>query len=60
MAKIVEKEVASITAKCQRYQERQGYAPRWVEQEAEVQGGIQQALAKRFAKVHKVSVPQVA
>jgi hypothetical protein len=31
MDKVVEKEVARITAKCQRYQERQGYMPRWVE-----------------------------
>jgi hypothetical protein len=31
MEKVVEKEVARITAKCQRYQERQGYVPRWVE-----------------------------
>jgi hypothetical protein len=29
--KVVEKEVARITVKCQRYQERQGYVPRWVE-----------------------------
>jgi hypothetical protein len=31
MEKIVEQEVVRITAKCQRYQERQGYVPRWVE-----------------------------
>jgi hypothetical protein len=31
MEKVVEKEVARIAAKCQRYQERQGYVPRWVE-----------------------------
>jgi hypothetical protein len=31
METVVEKEVARITAKCQRYQERQGYIPRWVE-----------------------------
>jgi hypothetical protein len=31
MEKVVEKEVARITAKCQRYQERQGYVPHWVE-----------------------------
>jgi hypothetical protein len=31
MEKVVEKEVARTTAKCQRYQERQGYVPRWVE-----------------------------
>jgi hypothetical protein len=31
MEKAVGKEVARITAKCQRYQERQGYVPRWVE-----------------------------
>jgi hypothetical protein len=30
MEKVVEKEVARITAKCQRYQERQGYVPQWV------------------------------
>jgi len=29
--KVVEKEVAHITAKCQRYQEHQGSVPRWVE-----------------------------
>ena len=27
MEKVVEKEVARISAKCQRYQERHGYAP---------------------------------
>jgi hypothetical protein len=31
MEKAVGKEVARITTKCQRYQERQGYVPRWVE-----------------------------
>jgi hypothetical protein len=31
MEKVVEKEVMRITAKCQRYQERQGSVPRWVE-----------------------------
>jgi hypothetical protein len=31
METVVEKEVARITAKCRRYQERQGYVPRWVE-----------------------------
>jgi hypothetical protein len=31
MERIAEKEVERITAKCQRYQERQGYIPRWVE-----------------------------
>lgn len=31
MEQVVEKEVARITAKCQGYQERQGYVPRWVE-----------------------------
>jgi hypothetical protein len=31
MERVVEKEVARITTKCQRYQERQGYVPRWVE-----------------------------
>jgi hypothetical protein len=31
MEKVVEKEVERITAKCQRYQERQGYVPRWIE-----------------------------
>jgi hypothetical protein len=31
MEKVVEKEVGRITAKCQRYQERQGNVPRWVE-----------------------------
>jgi hypothetical protein len=31
MEKVVEQEVARITTKCQRYQERQGYVPRWVE-----------------------------
>jgi hypothetical protein len=31
MEKVVEKEVARITAKCQRFQERQGYVPHWVE-----------------------------
>jgi len=30
MERVVEKEVARISAKCQRYQERQGYVPRWV------------------------------
>jgi hypothetical protein len=31
MEKVVEMEVARLTAKCQRYQERHGYVPRWVE-----------------------------
>jgi hypothetical protein len=31
MEKVVEKDVARITAKCERYHERQGYVPRWVE-----------------------------
>jgi hypothetical protein len=31
MEKVVEMEVARLTAKCQRYQERHGYIPRWVE-----------------------------
>jgi hypothetical protein len=31
MEKVVEKEVARVTAKCARYQERQGSVPRWVE-----------------------------
>jgi hypothetical protein len=31
MERVVEKEVARITAKCHRYQERQGSVPRWVE-----------------------------
>jgi hypothetical protein len=31
MEKVVGKEVERITAKCQQYQERQGYVPRWVE-----------------------------
>lgn len=31
MERIAEKEVERITAKHQRYQERQGYVPRWVE-----------------------------
>jgi hypothetical protein len=33
MEKVVEKEVARITAKCQRFQERQGSVPRWVERD---------------------------
>jgi hypothetical protein len=31
MEKVVEKEVARIAAKCQHYQDGQGYVPRWVE-----------------------------
>jgi len=31
MEKEVDKEVVRITSKCQRYQERQGHVPRWVE-----------------------------
>jgi hypothetical protein len=31
MEKVVEKEVARITTKCQYFQERQGFVPRWVE-----------------------------
>jgi hypothetical protein len=31
MEKVIEKEVARITSQCQRYQERHGYVPRWVE-----------------------------
>lgn len=31
MEKVVDKEMMRITAKCQRYQDRQGHVPRWVE-----------------------------
>jgi hypothetical protein len=31
MERVVEKEVARISAKCKRYKERQGHVPRWVE-----------------------------
>jgi hypothetical protein len=44
MEKIVEKEVARITAKCQRYQERQGYVPRWVES----------GMGERFRRVEQI------
>jgi hypothetical protein len=44
MEKVVEKEVARITAKFQRYQERQGYVPRWVER----------GMGERFSRVEQL------
>jgi len=44
MEKVVEKEVSRITAKCQRYQERQGYVPRWVER----------GMGERFSRAEKL------
>jgi len=43
MERIAEKEVARITAKCQRYHERQGYVPRWVER----------GMGERFSRVEQ-------
>jgi hypothetical protein len=42
--KVVEKEVARITAKCQRYQERQGSVPRWVER----------GMGERFSRAERL------
>jgi hypothetical protein len=44
MEKVVEKEGARITAKCQLYQERQGTVPRWVER----------GMGERFARAEQV------
>ncbi len=44
MEQVVEKEVARITAKCQRYQERQGYVPRWVER----------GMGERFSRAERL------
>jgi hypothetical protein len=41
---VVEKEGARITAKCQRYHERQGYVPRWLER----------GMGERFSPVEQV------
>jgi hypothetical protein len=42
--RVAEKEVARITAKCARYQETQGYVPRWAER----------GMGERFARVGQV------
>jgi hypothetical protein len=42
--KVAEKEVARITAKCQRYQERQGFVPRWVER----------GMGERFSRLEQL------
>jgi hypothetical protein len=44
MEKVVEKDVARITTKCQRYQERQGYVPRWVER----------GMGERFSRIEQL------
>jgi hypothetical protein len=44
MERVVEKEVTRITAKCQRYQEHQGYVPRWVER----------GMGERFSRVEQL------
>jgi hypothetical protein len=44
MEKVVEKEVARITTRCQRYQERQGPVPRWVER----------GMGERFSRVEQL------
>ena len=44
MEKVVEKEVARITAKCQRYQERQGFVPRWIER----------GMGERFSRAERL------
>jgi hypothetical protein len=46
MEKVVEKEVARITAKCQRYQEKQGYVPRWVER----------GMGERFSRAEQLEL----
>jgi hypothetical protein len=50
MEKVVEKEVARITAKCQRYQQRQGYIPRWVER------GMGERLSRAEQLEHRVQM----
>jgi hypothetical protein len=42
--RVVEKEMERITAKCQRYHERQGYVPRWVEH----------GMGERFSRVEQL------
>jgi len=44
MEKVVEKEVARISAKCQRYQERQGSVPHWVER----------GMGERYSRVEQL------
>ena len=44
MERIAEKEVERITAKCQRYQGRQGSVPRWVER----------GMGERFSRVEQL------
>jgi hypothetical protein len=44
MEKVVEREVARVTAKCQRYEERQGYIPRWVKR----------GIGERFSRTEKL------
>jgi len=44
LEKVVEKEVERITAKRQRYQERQGYVPRWMER----------GMGERFSRVEQL------
>jgi len=50
MEKVVEKEMARITAKCQRYQERQGNVPRWVER------GMGERLSRAQQLEHRVQM----
>jgi hypothetical protein len=42
--KVAEKEVARITTKCERYQQRHGYVPRWVER----------GMGERFGRVEQL------
>jgi hypothetical protein len=44
MERIAEREVDRITAKCQSYQVRQGYIPRWVER----------GMSERFSRAEKL------
>jgi hypothetical protein len=44
MEKVVEQEVARITVKCQRHQQREGYVPRWVER----------SMGERFSRVEQL------
>ena len=49
MEQVVEKEMARITAKCQRYQERHGCVPRWVER----------GMGERFGRAEQLEVRPV-
>ena len=50
METVVEKEVQRITAKCQRYQSRQGFVPRWVER------GMGERFSRAEQLEHRVQI----